>query len=132
MSNRKIGNAFEQEFCDMLSPYGFWATCLKQSNSGQPADVLAARNGKAYLIDCKVCSNGYFPLSRVEENQDLAMTAWKACGNGDGWFALKVGEQVYMIPHFTIMAYANNQSRLSYSEILECGKPLEKWVAKCK
>lgn len=132
MSNRSLGDSFEMELCETLGRCGFWVHRLTQNHSGQPADIIAVRNGQALLIDCKVCSNGYLPLSRVEENQDLAMTAWKACGNGDGWFALEVGAQVYMIPHITVMAYVNNQSRLSYSEILECGKPLEKWVAKCK
>ena len=121
MSNKKIGNDFEAELCEMLSLYGFWC------------HYLAARNGKAYLIDCKVCStNKGFALSRMEENQELAMTLWKECGNGDGWFAILLAGIVYMIPHFIIEAFVNSQAYLSPKEIFEYGKPLDKWVKKCK
>ena len=133
MSNKKIGNDFEAELCEMLSLYGFWCHNLAVKSEGQPADVIAARNGKAYLIDCKVCStNKGFALSRMEENQELAMTLWKECGNGDGWFAILLAGIVYMIPHFTIEAFANSQAYLSPKEIFEYGKPLDKWVKKCK
>ena len=133
MSNKKIGNDFEAELCEMLSLHGFWCHNLAVKSEGQPADVIAARNGKAYLIDCKVCStNKGFALSRMEENQELAMTLWKECGNGDGWFAILLAGIVYMIPHFTIQAYKALQSSLSFGEIHELGKPLGKWVTKCK
>jgi len=132
MSNRALGNSFESELCDILYGYGFWTHNLAQNKAGQPADVLAAKNGKAYLIDAKVCSDGKFPLSRVEDNQELAMTLWKECGNGEGWFALKVNEEIFMIPFFTIKAYMNAQSSLSTAEIYECGMPLERWVKRCK
>jgi Holliday junction resolvase len=69
----------------------------------------------------------------MEENQELAMELWKECGNGQGWFALKVPtEEIYMIPHICIQAYKSRQAYLSFSEIHELGKPLEKWVARCK
>lgn len=132
MSNRALGNSFESELCDILYGYGFWTHNLAQNKAGQPADVLAAKNGKAYLIDAKVCSDGKFPLSRVEDNQELAMTLWKECGNGEGWFALKVNEEIFMIPFFTVKAYMNAQSSLSTAEIYECGMPLERWVKRCK
>ena len=131
-SNRKIGNTFEEELCEMLFNNGFWSHNLKQNNSGQPADVIAARNGKAYLIDAKVCSKNEFPLKRVEENQDLSMNLWTDRGNGQGWFALKLNDEVYMLPHLLIKAYKNTQSKISEKEILECGTPFEKWVKKCK
>ena len=133
MINKKIGNEFEAELCEMLSLYGFWCHNLAVKIEGQPADVIAARNGNAYLIDCKVCStNKGFALSRMEENQELAMNLWKECGNGDGWFAILLAGIVYMIPHFTIEAFANIQTYLSPKEIFEYGKPLDKWVKKCK
>ena len=132
-SNRAVGNAFEQELCELLFGYGFWAKNLKQDSAGQPADIIAVRNGKAYLIDAKVCSDGKFPLSRVEENQHLAMDLWESCGNGQGWFAMKLPtDEVYMIPHFCIKGYANVQSALTAAEIHELGKPLEKWVSRCR
>ena len=127
LNNKKLGNDFEAELCEMLSLHGFWCHNLAVKSEGQPADVIAARNGKAYLIDCKVCStNKGFALSRMEENQELAMTLWKECGNGDGWFAILLAGIVYMIPHFTIEAFANSQAYLSPKEIFEYGKPLDK------
>lgn len=132
MNNRKLGNSFEDELCYILSGYGFWATRLNQGKAGQPADVIAAKNKVSYLIDAKVCSDDKFPLSRMEENQDLAMSLWKECGNGIGWFALKLRNQIYMLSHYTITAYQHMQSSLSDKEIFELGIPLEKWVKKCK
>lgn len=132
MSNKKLGNGFEAELCEILSMYDFWAHQLSQNAAGQPADVIAARNGKAYLIDCKVCSTDKgFALSRVEENQDLAMDLWNECGNGQGWFAFKFPtNDIIMMPHLCIKAFKQRKSYLSPSEIYEMGKPIEKWVMK--
>ena len=133
MSNKTLGNSFEQELCEKLSEYGFWATNLAMTKAGQPADVIAVRNKIAHLIDAKVCSSKGFALSRVEENQDLAMTLWEECGNGQGWFAIKIPTgEIYMLPHICIRAYMQVKSSISFSEIHEIGKPLDKWVAKCK
>lgn len=132
-SNRAVGNAFERELCELLFGYGFWVHNLKQDNAGQPADVIAVKNKVAYLIDCKVCSTDKgFDLRRVEDNQELAMEMWEECGNGQGWFALKVNEDVFMLPYFTVKAYKNAQSYMSIAEIYEVAKPLEKWVKRCK
>ena len=133
MTNKKLGNNFEQELCEKLSEYGFWTHNLAMNKAGQPADILAVRNRIAHLIDAKVCSSRGFALSRIEENQELAMTLWDECGNGQGWFALKVPTgEIYMIPHICIQAYKSRQSSLSFSEINELGKPLGEWVKKCK
>lgn len=131
-SNRAVGNAFEQELCQLLYDRGFWAHNLKQDNSGQPADVIAARNKVAYLIDCKDCSAKGFDLRRVEDNQITAMELWEDCGNGQGWFALKVNNEIYMMSMFTMKAFVNYQSTLSFDEIYKCAKPFEKWVKWCK
>jgi Holliday junction resolvase len=132
MNNKTIGNRFEQDLCEILSEYGFWVHNMMMSKAGQPADIIAARNGKAYLIDAKVCSNNEFPLSRVEENQTLAMDLWADRGNGQGWFALKLNDEVYMLTNLVIKAYANSQSKMSAKDICDCGMPIERWVKKCK
>ena len=133
MTNKTLGNSFETELCERLSEYGFWATNLAMTKAGQPADIVAVRNKIAYLIDAKVCSSKGFALSRVEENQELAMTLWEECGNGQGWFAIKfpTGE-IYMMPHICIKAYKQVKSSISFSEIHEIAKPLEKWVMRCR
>ena len=79
--NKTMGNHFEEELCELLAEQGFWAHNLAQNQVGQPADVLAVRDNIAILIDCKVCSNNRFPLSRIEPNQEAAMTMWEAQGN---------------------------------------------------
>ena len=133
MTNKTLGNSFEQELCEKLSEHGFWTHNLAMNKAGQPADILAVKNKVAYLIDAKVCSSRGFALSRVEENQELAMTLWNERGNGQGWFALKVPTgDIYMIPHFNIKAHKQIQSSLSFNEIHELGKPLERWVERCR
>ena len=134
MSNKKSGNQFETELCEILSMRGFWVHNLAQNSAGQPADVIAVKNGKAYLIDCKVCSTDKgFALSRVEENQDLAMTLWEECGNGQGWFAMRLPNgAIFMLPHFYIKAHMHTKSYLSPGEIYDAGKGIEKWVMKCQ
>ena len=133
MNNKTLGNNFEAELCEKLSEYGFWTHNLAMNKAGQPADIIAVKNKIAYLIDAKVCSIKGFALSRVEENQELAMTLWNECGNGQGWFAFKLPtNDIYMIPLVCIQAYKARQTTLSFSEIFELGKPLGKWVEKCK
>jgi Holliday junction resolvase len=134
MSNKKLGNSFESELCEILSTYGFWCHNLAQNSAGQPADVIAVRNHEAYLIDCKVCSTDKgFALSRVEDNQDLAMNLWEECGNGQGWFAMKLpNDEIIMVPHLVVKAWHFNHSHMTAAEIFEMGKPLEKWVKKCR
>lgn len=90
MSNRSAGNAFETEFCEILAENGFWAHNLAQRAEGQPADVIAAKKGVAFLIDCKVCEKDVFRLDRMEQNQVSAMSHWESCGNYGAYFAVKL------------------------------------------
>lgn len=132
-SNRKVGNDFEQDLCEILFEYGFWTHNLAQNQAGQPADVIAVRNRRAYLIDCKVCSTSKgFSFKRMEDNQDLSMTLWQECGNGEGWFAILLAGQIYMIPHTVIKAYSKLQSSLSPLEISKLGRSIEDWVTLCR
>lgn len=131
-NNKKLGNTFESELCEILFEHGFWVHMLNANKAGQPADIIAVRNKVSHLIDAKVCSDNTFPLSRVEENQDLAMDLWKDCGNGCGWFALKLNDQIYMVSHYVMKSYKGRQHSLSASEIAMLGKPLEKWAMSCK
>lgn len=135
MNNKKLGNKFENELCEILSQNGFWTHPLNANKAGQPADIIAVKNGKAYLIDAKVCSGDKFFFDRVEENQDLAMEMWSECGNGFGYFAIKIEGQIYILTHYSIKAHRNLKSYMSAEEIFKDGKPLErwiKWVSKCK
>ena len=99
MSNRSVGTGFEREFCGILAKHGFWAHNMAQKAEGQPADVVAAKDGTAFLIDCKVCEKDVFRLDRVEENQELAMSKWLGCGNMGAYFAIKLMStgEVFMV-----------------------------------
>ena len=90
ITNRTIGRRFEDEFCMLLAEHGYWAHNMAQNQVGQPADVITAKNNIPVLIDCKVCSNDRFPLSRIEGNQEGAMTIWEAMGNAYCYFAIKL------------------------------------------
>ena len=74
--NRTVGSQFEEELCGLLAEHGWWAHNMAQNQTGQPADVIAVKNNIAVLIDCKDCENNRFPLSRIECNQEGAMTLW--------------------------------------------------------
>lgn len=131
-TNKKLGNTFETEFCEILGKHGYWVHNMAQNAAGQPADVIAVRDRIAFLIDCKVCSKNCFSLSRVEENQHFAMEFWAMCGNGEGWFALKVEDEIFMIPHYSIVELSYRQSSLNLTEIKEYGVKLERWLESCR
>lgn len=76
MSNKKLGNDFESEFCKILSEHGYWCHNMAQNAAGQPADVIAVKDTIAYLIDCKVCSNDKF---HSVESKTTRNWQWK-CG----------------------------------------------------
>lgn len=132
-SNRAVGNEFEQELCEKLFDYGFWCHNLKQNNSGQPADVIAVRNKVAHLIDAKDCSSKGFDLRRVEENQITAMRLWEECGNGMGWFALRVDDEVYMLPYPILMVLRMGKNKsIPISDIPKLARTLGEWVKQCE
>ena len=131
--NRKVGTGFERDLCLSLSGCGFWAHNLAQNSQGQPFDVIAARNGVSYPIDCKDCSKNIFKMERIEENQFSAMSLWRETGNGEGWFALRMTDgSVYFLSFTFLQEQAVVKTVLSASEIREVGIPLDEWVSKCE
>lgn len=126
-SNKSQGTTFENEFCETLGRKGFWAHNLTQDKSGQPADVIAVKNGCGWLIDCKLLANKKaFPLSRVEENQLLAMALWKERTKFGAYFAIKSYGKVYMVPYVTVVTHMS--MGLKSLDITESGFSLEKWL----
>ena len=129
MSNRKDGTDFERELCEKLSKFGFWVYRCPQSADGQPADIIAARNGKTYLIDAKVCKNDTFPLSRIEENQRLAMEYFFECGNNVGWFAMKTSKDIFMIPLSILIELLRRGAKMISGDNFEFfGRRLDSWA----
>ncbi len=105
MSNKSLGTAFENELAEMLHERGFWVHLLRQTEAGQPADMIACRDGHAFLIDAKECSHDKFVLTRIEENQELSMKLFASTGNHGGWFALKLSDGVYFLPLTKLLMY---------------------------
>lgn len=131
--NRKVGNGFEKDLCRSLAASGFWCHNLAQNSQGQPFDVIAARNGVSYPIDCKDCAKDIFKMERIEENQFSAMSLWKETGNGEGWFALRMRNGAVYLFSFTVLRELSFlKTVLSSSEIRQAGIPLGEWVSKCK
>lgn len=97
--NRTVGTRFENDLCELLAESGWWAHNLAQNQTGQPADVIAVKNNIAVLIDCKDCEHNRFSLSRIECNQEGAMTLWEARGNVYCAFAMRLNDgEIYMVP----------------------------------
>lgn len=128
MNNKKSGTEFENELAELLADKGFWVHLLNQNKSGQPADMIAVMNRHAHLIDAKECKNNNFPLSRIEENQHLAMEKWQDCGNGWGWFALKLDSGIYILSYKKLKHLSKYNSVLSTDTIIEHGINLELWI----
>jgi Holliday junction resolvase len=68
----------------------------------------------------------------MEENQDLSMELWKSCGNGEGWFAVLLNGEVFMIPHIAVKALRDEKSYMTELDVKEYGIHLERWLKKCK
>ena len=128
MSNKKSGNQFEAEFAEILANEGFWVHLLAQNSAGQPADVIAVKDGEAHLIDCKVCSKGTFPFHRIEDNQELAMELWHDCGNGYGWFALQFGNDIYMVDMASMRNARNKYTTITPQLADMYGWTLDEWL----
>ncbi len=98
-SNKKIGNDFEKEYARILKSRGYWVTFLtpKRHVGSQPCDLVAIKNDKAILIDCKTCKTHLFPISRIEENQRQAFKRYLKCGNTTFILAIKYNNKIYEI-----------------------------------
>lgn len=127
--NKKLGNKFEKELSEILYNAGYWVHLLNQNKNGQPADIIAVKNKKAYLIDAKVCSLEKFAFKRVEENQHLSMQMFIECGNTTPYFALKARNEIYMLSYKTIRDLISQGKRqLNFEEINKYSTRLSTWL----
>lgn len=129
MINKKLGNDFEQELCEILADHGFWAHNFANRKSGQPADIIAVKDTTAYLIDAKVCTYEVFNFSRIEENQRNAMDMWIECGNRTPYFALKARGEVYMVSYVQMIELEKRgKKRLDLEDMNKYGTRLATWM----
>ena len=127
--NKKLGNKFEKEVSEILYNAGYWVHLLNQNKNGQPADIIAVKNKKAYLIDAKVCSLEKFAFKRVEENQHLSMQMFIECGNTTPYFALKARNEIYMLSYKTIRdLIKQGKKQLNFEEINKYSTRLSTWL----
>ena len=131
MSNKSSGTAFECDFAMRLSGYGFWVHRLQDNHNGQPFDVIAARDGIAYVFDCKDCSQERFPFSRIEENQKTAMKLWWECGNTEPLFAIQFPLRGVRVVSLSVLEemIGKGYAALVGEDIGRITLPLERWVA---
>lgn len=128
--NKKIGNDFEQELCEILANAGYWVHNFANRKNGQPADIIAVKGGGAYLIDAKVCSFEVFPFKRIEENQELSMNLWLECGNITPYFALKAINDIYMVSWQTIKELRlKGKKQLNFADMNKYGTRLATWLS---
>ena len=129
MINKKLGNDFEQELCQILADAGYWTHNFASKKTGQPADIIAVKNGKAYLIDAKVCMYEVFPFRRIEDNQHLSMDMWIECGNVTPYFALKARNEIYMVSYEFIKELAKQgKKQLNLEDMNKYGVRLAIWL----
>ena len=103
MNNKRLGTAFEREFCELLAARGFWVHFMSPSASGaQPCDIIACRNNTPYLFDCKTCEDNTFRISRLEENQKFAFMRFIKSGNENCFIAVKHKTKIYLIDWQTL------------------------------
>ena len=129
MINKKLGNDFETELCQILADAGYWTHNFASRKNGQPADIIAVKNGKAYLIDAKECTWEIFPLRRIEYNQELSMGLWIECGNTTPYFALKARNEIYMVSYEFIKELAEQgKKQLNLEDMNKYGVRLATWL----
>ena len=127
--NKKLGNDFEQELCQILADAGYWTHNFASKKTGQPADIIAVKNGKAYLIDAKECTREIFPLKRMEYNQELSMGLWIECGNTIPYFALKARNEIYIVAYTIVMELIRNgKKQLNLEDMNKYGTRLVTWL----
>ena len=127
--NKKLGNDFEQELCEILADAGYWVHNFANRKNGQPADIIAVKNRMAFLIDAKVCSYEIFPFKRIEDNQHLAMDMWIECGNIEPYFALKCRNEIYMVGYRTIKdLMKKGKKQLNLEDMNKYGTRLATWL----
>lgn len=99
MNNKVLGNSFEKEYAKILREKEYWVTFLtpKKNIGSQPCDLIAIKDDKPILIDCKTCKTHLFPINRIEENQRQAFKRYSKCGNTKFILAIKYNNRIYEI-----------------------------------
>lgn len=70
-----VGNESEIEIGKFFKSKGYWAYITPKKFSGQPVDIIAAKENEIWLVDAKHLrkEDKSFPFSRIEPNQRFTM-----------------------------------------------------------
>lgn len=101
-NQKKIGNKYEKELCNLLQANGYWCHLFEYNSNGQPCDVVALKEDKSFLIDVKHCEGDIFYFSRIEPNQKTCFEyASKICKIKNVGFAIYFDnkEKFYWLPY---------------------------------
>ena len=116
-TNKITGLVFERAVCDALFKQGFWVLNVAPGKDGQPADIIAVKGSKIYLIDCKVCKDDRFVLDRIEPNQESAMKLWEERTTGLAGFAIVTGDsKIYYLPSEEALSLKANKTSIKVPE----------------
>ena len=100
MNNKQLGTNFEKYMCEIFAKNGYWVHFISPDNRGaQPFDVIAVKDGRAEVFDCKTTVNPIFTMKRLEDNQVMAFDKWIACGNTMPHVAVLWNSHIYMLPY---------------------------------
>lgn len=88
MKQKKIGNDTERKCLDLLQGMGYWCHLFAYNKNGQPCDVVAIKDNKAFLVDVKHCDGDRFSFGRIEPNQRNCFEYALTCGNGNCGFMI--------------------------------------------
>lgn len=100
MNNKRLGTEFEREAVKRLSEQGYWVHFITPaSNGSQPFDIIASKDDKPFVADCKTTVTPHFNITRLEENQVMAFDLWLAKGNNGAFVLIKYADSIYKIPY---------------------------------
>ena len=75
MINKKVGESFEKELLDILKDNGFWATKLKEKETGGPFDIVATKNNIFISIEAKnIKSKNRFTKTRIKSKTTVILS----------------------------------------------------------
>ena len=99
MNNKRLGTEFEREVVTLLSKRGYWVHFITPDSRGsQPFDIIASKDDRPIVADCKTSEKKWFSISRLEENQIMAFELWFKKGNRSAFIFIKYKEKIYQIP----------------------------------
>ena len=120
-NNKELGNDFESKLEDILGNYGYWVYHTPNKNSGQPCDLILAKDNYIILLDSKHCDKDYFEFKHIQENQLLCFELNKRKGNINTGFAIyfKPLDEWFVMSYDKYTSLANLLKKRAYPSELE-------------